>query len=85
MSTDVCLRPLATPDDVDLYDLLTCTTPSTGGAPGGRRFVTPIPPIRRSSYQRINRRARVQVGASMTYVIDPAGRLAEEDLLLDLL
>lgn len=84
MSTDVCLRPLAALDDVDLYDLLTCTAPSTGGAPGGRRFVIPIPSVRHGQ-RRLDRRARVHIGASMTYVVHPTGRLVEEDLLLDLL
>lgn len=26
-ATDVCLHPLATPDDVDLFDLTTCAPP----------------------------------------------------------
>lgn len=82
MSTDVCLRPLAAPDDVNLTDLTTCTLATTAGGPWLRttftRYVQPRLPKAHSRAAT----AHVRAVAAMSYRVDISGLIAEEDLLL---
>lgn len=76
--SDICLRDLASPDDVDLFDLTTCTAATVDAFAG-------IPLARRSVLAHRAFTAGIRAHPSLAYTVDRRGLRAVDDDLLDLL